>query len=322
MSEVFASIENDNENIYNLARDGKYSQVLHLLKTNDTYFCYGALLGACEGGHLNLITSLIQLGASNWNAGFLTACQHGHQNIVKYILGLATSNNIELDTELGLIHTFVKNYDILSLYIYNFMIENNIVIDWDDIFENLSKIKINTSIINILNELSDDILILGLINMSQNINSDIEILVHMIKNIKGNIPYEEIIRTANIDIAYFLIKNFDLKMSQEILNDKVYSCEDNDKEIALSFIQLGASIHFCFVTLNFDDYYDLYYYRGVNNLDSYEGKYIDTDNVSYGCDNRHKNNVLSCIKYHNSCVDVINNEIINVKDVTKIIMSF
>jgi len=53
------------------------------------------ILFACEGGHLDIVTLMIEKGAEsniNWNSGLYDACKGGHLNIVKLMIEKGANN--------------------------------------------------------------------------------------------------------------------------------------------------------------------------------------------------------------------------------------
>ena len=46
---------------------------------------YG-LIGACYGGHLHLVNSMIEKGAIRWNEGLEGACQSGYPHLVNFMI--------------------------------------------------------------------------------------------------------------------------------------------------------------------------------------------------------------------------------------------
>lgn len=50
------------------------------------------LIGACKGGHLNIVNVMIALGADDWKAGLYNACDRGRYEIAKFMISKGAAN--------------------------------------------------------------------------------------------------------------------------------------------------------------------------------------------------------------------------------------
>jgi hypothetical protein len=69
------------------------------------------LIGACEGGHIELIKLMIENGAANYNDGLFSACRGGQLCAAKYMVSLGADN-----LKKGLRCTKPKHTDIINFF--------------------------------------------------------------------------------------------------------------------------------------------------------------------------------------------------------------
>lgn len=74
--------------LYNNCKNGNYETVKIIKQKNWD----DGLLGACRGGHIDIIKLMIEKGANNWNWGLFGACRGGHIDIVKLMIEKGVNN--------------------------------------------------------------------------------------------------------------------------------------------------------------------------------------------------------------------------------------
>ena len=65
---------------------GDMNQVLNIVNGRDTYDPNHGLLGACMGGHMDIVKLVIEKGAYDWNNGLRYACLKGYIDIVELMI--------------------------------------------------------------------------------------------------------------------------------------------------------------------------------------------------------------------------------------------
>jgi hypothetical protein len=76
--------------LYNACRGGNLRIVQLMITNGATTDCESGLEGACRGGHSDVVQLMIDLGARDWNQGFLQACRGGHAEIARRMMALGS----------------------------------------------------------------------------------------------------------------------------------------------------------------------------------------------------------------------------------------
>ncbi len=67
-------------------------------------------IGACKGGHIDLVKRGIALGADSWTMGYLEACASGHLDIVVLLLGYSNTRELGIMRACAGGHENIINY--------------------------------------------------------------------------------------------------------------------------------------------------------------------------------------------------------------------
>jgi ankyrin repeat protein len=71
---------------YNIGLVGNFELCLKVIDINKCF------IGACEGGHMEIVKYMISKGANNWEMGLYFACKGRHIGIVKYMVSKGANN--------------------------------------------------------------------------------------------------------------------------------------------------------------------------------------------------------------------------------------
>lgn len=76
----------DNQKLRRLCRIGLSQEIDNIINSGITYQWNEGLIGACEGGHINIIQKMISLGADDFNSGVFSASINNNIEVIKLLI--------------------------------------------------------------------------------------------------------------------------------------------------------------------------------------------------------------------------------------------